>query len=61
MGKSIKTSAHIYLESNMEYPIMFYDLQADIQTDLCEILNTTPEEENWDIYPIAIFIREEDE
>ncbi len=40
--------------------IYFDDLKPEAQKDFLEKLDTTPEDENWDVFPIAVFEREED-
>ena len=45
----------------IEIEIYFDDLNPEAQKEFLEKLGTTPEEENWDICPIAIFEREEDD
>lgn len=44
-----------------EFDIYFYDLTQDAQDRLCEMFQTTPEEENWDggFLPLATLEREE--
>jgi hypothetical protein len=49
----------IYQESEIE--IYFNDLKPDARKEFLEKLGTTPEDENWNVCPIAIFVREEDE
>lgn len=43
----------------MIFEIYFRDLTEDAQLELCEEFETTPEDENWDIQPIAVIEREE--
>jgi len=43
------------------FEIMFNDLTELAKDALCEKFNTTSEDENWDIIPIASLEREEDE
>ena len=44
----------------VEIEIYFDDLKPDAQKEFLEKLGTTPEDENWDVFPIAVFEREED-
>ena len=51
-----------YKENKMEektliFNILFSDLNEIAQEQLCELFDTTPEEENWEFIPIAIFER----
>ena len=41
------------------FEIYFNDLTQEAQDRLLETFNTTPEDENWDIAPLAIIEREE--
>jgi len=43
----------------IEIEIYFNDLNPEAQQNILNKLKTTPEDENWDIVPIAIFSREE--
>jgi hypothetical protein len=45
-----------------EFDLYFCDLTQDAQDRLCEMFQTTPEEENWDkdVFPLAILEREEE-
>jgi len=43
------------------FSIYFYDLTPDTQQQLCEEFDTTPEEENWDSFPLHVMEREEPE
>ena len=43
-------------EKRME--IYFDDLTLEAQMKLLEAFQTTPEEENWDVFPIAVIERE---
>ncbi len=45
----------------IEIEIYFDDLNPEAQQDFLEKLGTTPEDENWDIVPIAIYVIEEDD
>lgn len=45
----------------MEFEIMFDDLTEDAGARLCEEFNTSPAEENWDVFPLAVINREEDD
>ena len=47
--------------TTLKFGIFFQDLAPAAQKLLCELLNTTPEEENWDAYPLAYVEREEGE
>lgn len=42
------------------FTIYYRHLTKEAQIDLCEALSTTPENENWEIAPLAIIEREED-
>jgi len=44
-----------------EFEIYFRDLRPSTQERLCELFETTEEEENWDAFPIAIIEREMEE
>ncbi len=44
----------------VEIEIYFDDLKPEVQKEFLDKLDTTPEDENWDVYPIAVFVREED-
>ena len=44
----------------IEIEIYFGDLKPEAQKEFLEKLGTTPEDENWDVFPIAVFEREED-
>jgi len=48
-------------EDTKIFEIMFDDLTEDAQKRLLEAFNTAPEEENWDIFPIAELVREPSE
>ena len=41
-----------------EVEIYFEDLKPEAQKRLLEEFQTTPEEENWDVFPIAVIERE---
>ena len=41
------------------FEIYFRDLTKEAQGELCEIFETLPEEENWDVFPLAFINREE--
>lgn len=43
------------------FEIYFDDLTEEAQQRLCEEFETTPEEENWDCFPITTIEREEDQ
>ena len=43
-----------------EIEIYFDDLKPEAQQEFLDKLGTTPEDENWDIFPIAVFVREEE-
>lgn len=44
---------------NIEIEIYFDDLKPEAQKEFLDKLETTPEDENWDVFPIAVFVREE--
>jgi len=44
-----------------EIEIYFADLNPEAQQEFLDKLGTTPEDENWDVCPIAVFVREEDD
>jgi hypothetical protein len=44
----------------IEFEIYFDDLKTEAQQRLLNKLNTSPEDENWDVVPIAVFVREKD-
>ena len=44
----------------VEIEIYFDDLKPEVQKEFLDILNTTPQDENWDVFPIAVFVRKED-
>lgn len=46
---------------SIEIEIYFDDLKPEAQKELLDKLGTTPEDENWDIVPIAIYVAEEDD
>ncbi len=35
------------------------DLKPGVQKEFLDKLSTTPDDENWDVAPIAVFVREE--
>ena len=41
-----------------EMEIYFDDLKAEAQKELLDKLETTPQDENWDVFPIAVIVRE---
>jgi len=41
--------------------IYFRDLVPDKQEELCKILTTTEQDENWDVFPLAVIEREVEE
>lgn len=43
------------------FDIYYEDLNKEAQEALCKAFGTTPEEENWDMVPLASIQREEDE
>lgn len=43
------------------FEIYFKDLTKEAQARLCQEFKTSPEEENWDVFPIAIIEREFEE
>ena len=44
----------------IEFDIYFDDLRLRAQQRLLGKLETSPEDENWDVMPIAVFVREKD-
>jgi hypothetical protein len=42
------------------FEIMYNDLNVNAQIRLCETFNTHPDEENWDVHPLAIVLRQMD-
>ena len=44
----------------VEIEIYSDDLKPEAQKEFLEKLSTTPEDENWDMFPIAVFEKEED-
>jgi hypothetical protein len=44
---------------SIQIEIYFDDLKPEAQKELLDKLGTTPEDENWDMFPIAILVREE--
>lgn len=46
---------------SVQIEIYFDDLKPEAQKEFLDKLRTTPEEENWDIVPIAIYVMEEDD
>jgi hypothetical protein len=46
---------------SIEIEIYFDDLKPEAQQELLDKLGTTPEDENRDIVPIAIYVVEEDD
>ena len=45
----------------IEHDIYYHDLTPEAQEELCKNFKTTPEDENWDIYPLTVLCREETE
>ncbi len=45
----------------VEIEIYFNDLKPEAQKVFLEKLGTTPEDENWDIVPIAIYVIEDED
>ncbi len=45
----------------MEFEIYFRDLVPEVQQQLLEEFHTTEDDENWEVFPIAVIDREEDE
>jgi hypothetical protein len=43
------------------YEIFFKDLTKEAQARLCQEFQTTPEDENWEVAPLAIIDREMEE
>lgn len=43
-----------------EMEIYFDDLKTEAQKELLDKLETTPQDENWDAYPIAVIVRYKD-
>ena len=46
---------------SVEIEIYFDDLKPEAQKELLDKLETTPEDENWDVFPIALFNREKND
>lgn len=44
-----------------EFEIYYSDLTPEAQDALCKLFNTTEEDENWEVFPIAVISREEEE
>ena len=44
-----------------EMEIYFDDLKAEAQQELLDKLGTTPQDENWDMFPIAVIDRDTDD
>ncbi len=44
----------------VKFEIYFDDLRPEAQQRLLNKLDTSPEDENWDVVPIAVFVREKD-
>ena len=44
----------------VEFEIYFYVIMSEVQQRLLNKLDTSPEDENWDVVPLAIFAREKD-
>lgn len=42
-----------------QFEIFFKDLSKEAQDRLCKELNTTPEEQNWDVFPMTVLFFEE--
>ena len=42
------------------FEIMFHDLNEEAQAELLKEYGTTAEEENWDVYPLAVIEREDE-
>ena len=42
-----------------EIEIYFDDLKPEAQQEFLDKLGTTPEDENWDVFPIAVFVRDD--
>jgi hypothetical protein len=43
------------------FEIFFKDLTEEAQARLCQEFGTSPEDENWDVFPIAVIERELEE
>jgi hypothetical protein len=43
-----------------EFEIYFQDLKPEAQQALLEMWKTTEEDENWDVYPLAVITREDE-
>ena len=54
MSKKDEIEDLVQLET---FNIYFHDLREDCQKELCEIFKTTPEKENWDVFPVTIIQR----
>ena len=46
---------------SVEIEIYFDDLNQEAQKEILKKLGTTPEDENWDVFPVAVFVREEND
>ena len=42
-----------------EFEIFYKDLTEKAQKELCKVWDTTPEDENWDVFPLAFLERED--
>ena len=42
------------------FEILYKNLTKETQANLCVAWNTCPEDENWDVIPVAIIEQEED-
>ena len=45
----------------VKYEIYFQDLKPEKQEEICKILYTTADDENWDVAPLAVIEREVDD
>jgi len=41
-----------------EFEIMFEDLSSEAQERLCMEFNTSPDDENWDVFPLVTIEKE---
>jgi hypothetical protein len=44
----------------VEFEIYFDVIMSEVQQRLLNKLDTSPEDENWDVVPLAVFVREKD-
>jgi hypothetical protein len=46
---------------SVKIEIYFDDLKPKAQKEFLDKLDTTPKDENWNVFPIAVFVREKDD